>query len=403
MRICLLTDAYSADGLPGLGGGIETYIRLIANGLTQAGHETHVITPAATYTRSFRQSGVHIHVLRISYDWNGTAPELGAARGVLSFAWQARRRVRYLIETAGPFDIVESTDYGGPGLYLADDRDVRLVVKCHGHSLACLAANQMALGPDTALMADIERRTLQGARAIHANSDALAERCARDYDIPRERFTRVPYGIDLTRFTPTPSRLRWRLGIEGKRVLAFVGRIEGRKGIDTLVPAFARIARIMPDTVLLLAGADLPGADGTSNAGRMCSEWQRLGVSADRTLFLGNLSHAALADVYSAADVMVAPSPFEPFGLVYLEAMACGCPPVGCRTGGAREAIVDGTTGLLVPPDDPRSLSDAVMQLLREPQRRQEMSAAGRAHVAREHSLEAMVARTVQFYEGVAA
>jgi glycosyltransferase involved in cell wall biosynthesis len=341
-----------------------------------------------------------VHSIEIPNDWNGAAPELGEARAALSFAWHARRKVRALMMTDGPFDIVEAPEYKGQGLFLADDRDVRLVVKCHAHLLLCLALNRIELSPGTALIADLENETLQKAHAIHANSHALAARCAQDYGLPVERFTAISIGIDTETFRPTATRLRELLGLEAARVLLFVGRMEERKGISTLVRAFAEVARELPDVVLLLAGPDVDGPPGHgSNVAWMCEQWEALGVSSDRFVFLGTVPNDSLPGIYSCADLMVAPSPFEAFGLVYLEAMACGCPPVACRGGGAAEMIRDGETGVLVPADDPSALAQSLTSLLNAPERRAALAAKGRALVEREYTVDTMVARTVRFYE----
>ena len=258
MRVCLISSEFAADGPTGSGGGIETYVRLMAKGLSALGHDVHLIAPATRGPRSFVQDGVHTHAIRIPDDWNGKAPELGEARSALSFAWHARRMVRFLISTTGPFDIVEAPEYKGQGFFLNEDPDVRLVVKCHAHLLSCLALNEVELSPGTALIADLERQTLHRASAIHSNSRALAALCAADYELSPNRLTHIPYGIDTTLFRPTSATpIRKQLGLEQARIVLFVGRMEERKGISTLVHAFAEVASEMPDTVLLLVGPDV--------------------------------------------------------------------------------------------------------------------------------------------------
>lgn len=405
MRVCLISSEFAADGPTGNGGGIETYVRLMAKGLAMRGHDVHVITPSTQGRRSFAQDGVHVHTIHIPDDWHGNAPELGEARSALSFAWHARRMVRFLISTVGPFDIVEVPEYKGQGFFLTDEPDVRLVVKCHAHLLSCLTLNGIELSLGTALIADLERETLHKANAIHSNSGALAALCATDYGIAPQRLTYIPYGIDTTVFRPASATpLRKRLGLEDARIVLFVGRMEERKGVSTLVPAFAEVAACVPDAVLLLVGPDVvepSEPDGT--AARMSREWERLGVASDRFLFLGTVANDLLPSIYSTADVMVAPSPFEAFGLVYLEAMACGCPAVGCRGSGAAEIFSDEEVGVLVPPHDAAALAQSLTCLLTEPSRRAAMSARGRALVRREYSADTMVNRTVRFYEEAVA
>jgi glycosyltransferase involved in cell wall biosynthesis len=150
---------------------------------------------------------------------------------------------------------------------------------------------------------------------------------------------------------------------------------------------------------MVLAGPDVVGPTHGSNTAWMCEQWEALGVSSDRFLFLGTVPHDALPGIYSCSDVMVAPSPFEAFGLVYLEAMACECPPVGCQGGGAAEVIRNGETGLLVPPNDASALAQGLIDLLNAPKRRMALATRGRALVEREYTVETMVNRTVRFYQ----
>jgi glycosyltransferase involved in cell wall biosynthesis len=403
VRICFLSSDYGVGLASGGGGGIETYVRVMSQGLAQAGHDVHVVTSAADGRRCVQDGRVHVHGIEVPDEWQADAPELGEARGALSFAWHARRKVRALIDSGGPFDIVESPEYKAQGLFLAEDPDIPLIVKCHAHLLLCLRTNRVELAPGTALIADLEREMLEKALAIHVNSEALASSCAADYGLPLDSFTRIPYGIDTELFRPTPGVLRSRLGLEDARILLFVGRMEERKGVTTLVHAFAAVAQQTPDAVLLLAGPDVVGPPAhASNVRWMCEQWEALGVSSDRYLFLGRVPNESLPAVYSSADVMVAPSLFEAFGIVYLEAMACGCPPVGCRIGGAAEVIDDGETGVLVPPGDAPALAAVLIDLLSSPRRRAALAARGREAVERQYSVQLMVERTLRFYEEVA-
>lgn len=412
MRICFLSSDYTPDRAAGDGGGIETYVRCISRGLADRGHDVHVVVPTAGATRTLLDGPVRVHAIRVPDDVDATAtdvetasnrPPLFEARRAQSFAWHARRKVRALIHDTGAFDIVEAPEYKAQGLFLTPDDDVPLVIKCHAHLLFCLATNGIALTPDTALIAELEREALSRARAVHANSRFLAARVAHDYALDEARIAHVPYGIDTDLFRPTASQLRAHLGVGDRPMILFAGRLEERKGMSVLVRSFAELAHRRSDVVLLLAGADVRGDGRDSNAAWMCAEWERLGVPSYRFLFLGNVPHARMPAIYSAADVMVAPSPAEAFGFVYLEAMACGCPPVGCTTGGAPEVIADGDNGVLVEPGNPSALADCLSTLIDDPDRRSQMAARGRARACRDFTLGAMVARTEAFYRSIAA
>lgn len=404
LRLALVAGDWTLDGPTGRGGGIETYVRVMSRGLAAAGHDVHVIGRAGGPTHRADIDGVAYHALCIPDEWAAEAAGLGEAREALGFAWHAWRHVRALAEAHGPFDVVEAPEYKAQGFYCARDAAVPLVVKCHAHLKLCLDLNGVALALDTALVADLERETLGRARAVHANSRALAARCAADYGLDASRIATVPYGIDTDRFRPVASpslRRDWAVG--DAAVLLFVGRMEPRKGIDTLVDAFARLAARRDDVVLVVAGPDTVADGRPSHQQWMVEQWTAAGVPPSRYRLLGPVPHEALPAVYAAADVMVAPSPYEAFGLVYLEAMACGAVPVACAAGGAPEVVVDGETGRLVPPRDAQALATVLADLLDRPDTRRRLQAAGRTHVTRAFSVPAVVARTEAFYREVAA
>ncbi len=213
----------------------------------------------------------------------------------------------------------------------------------------------------------------------------------------------MAYGIDTAHFCPVASDLRVEWGIGDRPVVLFVGRMEPRKGIATLVPAFAELARRRDDVVMIVAGPDTVGPGRPSQRQWMVDEWTAAGIGPDRYRLLGTVSNEALPAIYSAADVMVAPSPYEAFGLVYLEAMACGTVPVACRAGGAPEVVREGETGVLVPPADAPALAAAMARLLEDDIWRRRLATAARAEAAARFSLDAVVARTETFYRQVLA
>ncbi len=404
LRIALVSGDFAVDGPAGLGGGIESYVRVMAKGLAAAGHEVHVIATALHHSQTSVADGAWLHGIHVPDEWPPDAGDLGEARDALTFAWHAWRQVRVLNASGRPFDIVEAPEYKAQGYYLARDAGLPLILKCHAHLKLCLSLNGVALTADTALLADLEREALTCATAVHANSRALAARCGVDYGVPAERFVHIPYGIDTGRFRPTASTLRDSWGVGARPVALFVGRMEPRKGIDTLVPAFAEVVRRMPDATLVVAGPDTVGGEGrTSQQQWMRETWAAAGVGANRVRLLGPVAPVDLPALYSAADVMVAPSPYEAFGLVYLEAMACGTTAIGCAAGGVPEIIADGVTGKLVPPDDAPALATTLTQVLADAALRRRLGAAGRMVVERDYSLAAVVRRTEAFYYDVAS
>ena len=150
----------------------------------------------------------------------------------------------------------------------------------------------------------------------------------------------------------------------GRRAVGEVGRIQRLKGLEVLLRAFARMSD--PDTRLVVVG----GQRGTGQESREISRLQHLAVKldvADRTSFVGAVSHEQLPLYYSSADITVMPSSYESFGLVAVESLACGTPVVATRVGGLTSIVRDGETGFLTPPGNPTRLAARIRQALANP------------------------------------
>ncbi|HZQ76583.1 MAG TPA: glycosyltransferase [Acidimicrobiia bacterium] len=198
------------------------------------------------------------------------------------------------------------------------------------------------------------------------------------YGADPDRIEVLPPGVDHRLFSPGDrAEARARLGHPGRRVLLFVGRIQPLKGLDVAVQALAEI-----DDAVLWAVGGPSGPDGPGELDRVRTLAAGLGV-ADRLLILPPRPHHELVDYYRAADVCLVPSRTESFGLVALEAAACGTPVVAASVGGLRSIVSDGETGLLVQGRDPLEWATAVALLLDDCELAQSMAARAAARSGR--------------------
>lgn len=208
----------------------------------------------------------------------------------------------------------------------------------------------------------------------HYTADLLLELGA-----PRNRIHVVPNGTDPDRFHPGGGEtIRRNLNLARHPLLLTVGRVVRRKGIDTVLRALPTITAQIPNLTYLIAGT---GPD----RARLEQIAQQLDI-LDSVRFLGRVAHEDLAAYYSAADLFVMPAresrpDVEGFGLVFLEANACGTPVVGARTGGIPDAVVDRVTGMLIPPNSPNALATAIIRLMDEPDELAQLGAQGRKRV----------------------
>lgn len=225
---------------------------------------------------------------------------------------------------------------------------------------------------------DMRRALLRAADGVFPVSRYTAQ-LVLGAGVPAERCHVVPNGTDPEHFRPMAvDALRARLGLEGRSVLLFAGRLKPNKGVDTVIAALPEIAGSQPEVVFVVVGE---GEDEP----RLRALAAQHGV-LERCRFLGRVPWSALPEYYNLADVFVTLSREEPpsvegFGLVFLEASACGRAVIGARSGGIPDAIVEGETGLLVDPGDPSAFAAQATALLADPALRSRLGAAGRAHV----------------------
>lgn len=212
---------------------------------------------------------------------------------------------------------------------------------------------------------DAEQR-LATEHEIAANADTLVtaspherEQLLRLYRADPGKTHVVPCGFDRDVFKPTDrAEARRKLGLDADKIILFVGRMEPIKGIDVLLRAAAAMEGGSDYRIVIIGGSD-----DDSEQQRLREMAEGLGIAA-RLIFAGTVEQRRLPLYYSAADVCVAPSFYETFGLVPLEAMACGTPVIAARVGGLQATIIDGKTGYLVPWHCPEPYAERLDLLL---------------------------------------
>jgi D-inositol-3-phosphate glycosyltransferase len=274
------------------------------------------------------------------------------------------------------------------------------------HTLG-LMKNRVARSPEEMegeYRIDGEQRVLRAADRIVAATPAELAQLQFLYQADEHKVTIIPPGVDTSRFYPIPSdEARAVIGVPPRGcIILYVGRIEPLKGVDILIRAMAIMhqngALQECPQGLMIIGGDPQASPDEMNAemARLQALCRELGME-DIILFLGKRDQDFLPYYYSAAEVLVMPSHYESFGLVALEAMACGTPVVASQVGGLAFLVQDGTTGYVVPDDDPQALADRLIQLIRDPHLRHKMGEQAAAY-AQEYAWERIASRILALY-----
>jgi D-inositol-3-phosphate glycosyltransferase len=221
------------------------------------------------------------------------------------------------------------------------------------------------------------------------------------YGANRRKITIIPPGVDVDMFHPhEPDDAKLRIGVRPcNRMILFVGRIEPLKGVDTLLRAMALLAYECPtwakDMCVAIIGGD-PTSTDNEEMERLKAIRAELGIN-ELVTFLGAHDQDRLHHYYSAAEMVIMPSHYESFGMVALEAMACGTPVIASEVGGLAHLVRDGKTGLHVPNGDPVALAQAIARLAQDHDLRDKMGRTAHLY-AQQYSWECIADRMEALY-----
>jgi glycogen synthase len=298
-------------------------------------------------------------------------------------------RLREAIQSS-PADVIAAASF--PLLHMFD-----ALAAARASGRPCVLIGCLHPNDDWGFQRSMIYDAIRGADAYIALTDYEAS-----YVIARgarpDRVRAIGVGVDAERYQGiTSEEAKWRLGLDSRPVVGFIGQLARHKGVDTLFRAMPGVWRREPDINLLIAGGRTLFADEIEEIVRGWPEAFRrrtrlyLGFPEERKPWL-----------FGAVDVLVSPSVFESFGIAYLEAWAAGKPVIGARTGTVSTVITEGVDGLLVAYQDEFDLARTILDLLRNPKRAAAMGEAGRAKVRARYTWDRIAAEYRHVYARVA-
>jgi glycosyltransferase involved in cell wall biosynthesis len=394
MRIALVSE--HANPLAVVGGvdagGQNVHVAALAGGLVERGHDVTVYSRRDNTSTPLRVTAPEGYVVEhVPAGPPSDVPKDELLQYMPAFAAHLRERW-----TEDPVDLAHAHFWMSGVATLEAGRATGVPVLQTFHALGTVKRRQQGARdtspPDRI---PLERRLCRTVdRVIATCRDEVAE--LRRMGMPAHAASVIPCGVDTDAFRPvsTPGPTP---KVDHPRLLV-IGRIVERKGVGNVIEALAQL----PGVELLVAGgpaADLLDTD--PEVQRLREVARRLGV-ADRVRFLGAVSRRDVPALTCSSDVVVAVPWYEPFGIVPVEAMACGRPVVGSAVGGLLDTVVPGVTGELVPPRRPDLLAPVLRDLLADPARRAAYGKAGRARAVRTYQWRQVVAATEDVYTAVA-
>jgi phosphatidyl-myo-inositol dimannoside synthase len=385
MHVCLISYEF-----PPHGGGEASYTRSLAEAFARGGDEVTLVVPKAPDMARIKSERVRV-----------LTTEAGGPIREARFLAGAERALDHLVRTRKP-DIVHVTfDY--PTFFLHVRRP----------GVPCVATVHHLHLPEAMSMAETRRGlaervpTLLKASIINSLEGMLLRQCDATLAVSRfsastvERFLAIEPGrlrVVANGIDPSPfergsgEAFRRRFPAAVGKLVLYVGRLTQSKGVDVLIEGFAKVKKEEPDVSLIIVGS------GDSRyRSYLSGRAESLGVSGS-VVFTGRIPDELLPHAYAACELTVLPSYMEGFGLSVLESMASARPSVATRVGGVPEVMVDGETGLLVPPGDAERLAEAMGTLLADPALANRMGEAGRDLAKRQFTVEKMAEGTMAVY-----
>lgn len=382
MKIGLVTQAY----YPILG-GVTEHVWHLGQELQRRGHDVTVITGSTPRrlpwapTDQIDDRGLRVlrHGYQLPIMFNG-------ANAYMTMGWKLGRLLQR-IEQEEKFDVVHIQSALDPGLPIIASKSMRTPKVGTYHSA------RQSTGSLAEKIPIIFRRVFQDALnkiQAHIAVSPAAEEFIHRY-FPRVEMSVIPNGVDADHFNPTVEP--WPHYRDGKLTILFVGRMDPRKGARYLFSALPLLEAGLKGNYRILVV-------GTGWLKKLYDAYIPLALR-HRVEFAGYASPEDLPRYYRSADIYCSPATGnESFGIVLLEAMACGVPIVASDIDGYRWVITPGREGLLIPPRNPQHLARAIIELANDPKRRQQMGQAGR-QTAEEYTWSSIVDRILPIYDRI--
>jgi D-inositol-3-phosphate glycosyltransferase len=347
----------------GDGCGQNVYVREVGEALSQLGWQVDMFTrKVSAEDPAIVEHNPHCRTIRLV-----AGPEEFVHRDQLIDHMPAFIESFQKFQTkGGSYYPLIHTNYwlsGWAGLQLKQQSNVQLVHTYHSLGAVKYANGTLPTCGERRL--ETEREMLENAHCVVATSPQ-EEALLRSRISPKGRIQVIPGGADLETFRMIPKgKARKDLGLSlTDKIVLYVGRFDPRAGLDTLVQSFSQLHQTHGESIkLLIVGDASSNPEAIAEQQKLQAQVSQLGLN-DAVVFVGAIGHDLLPLYYTAADVCAIPSYDEPFGLVAIEAMACGTPVVASAVGGLRFTVLPEETGLLVEPRNVEGFATAIDRIL---------------------------------------
>lgn len=389
MKICFISREYPPE--TGFG-GIGTYTYQLAQGLTKKGHDVTVISQAVKKAIFYKDKKVKVYrIFDDKVPFRGFTKISNLLTGnAFSHYWHSRsvfKKINQLVNQGGKFDIIEGPLWDGECLAYNYRIGVPLVVRLQTPIFKSL---EILGKPKNKSVEFVERKTLEKAVLIPSISNNVASLISSCYKIPKSKIRLCYLGIEFPKIKKPVFK-------ENSYKLLYVGRLEKRKGTQEFIESLNEILSKNEKITIDIIGKDIPQAPGQV----LFKKYFEKIVNKEykkRVKFHGFVDFKKLELFYKKCDLFIAPSRYESFGLIFLEAYLYGKPVIGTTAGAIPELVSHGTTGLLVEPNNSSQIAKAVLKVFKNDSLRKRMGEQAFMYVRKNFTVGQMVDRSLDIY-----
>jgi hypothetical protein len=393
LSLCFLSRYINPES-----GGIARFTYALAKGIASIGHDVHIIALGRDHNTVDFEEGVWIHrIVPEPKSLLNLPDSFHVSQFNLDYAYAVYREIKRIAQHR-KVDLVEAPIWDNEALICLLDPEIKTIINLETTlKVAVETHEEWRNNPDVEKQIEIEKFVLENAKYFHSISNAVAKTIEEKYELELDRSSMgvVPLGLPDQSYNYQKKRFDENIQI------LFVGRLEYRKGIDILLQAIPVLCREHPNIDFVIVGDDtLPAGTDKPFKDSFIKKYQNASF-IDRVTFSGKVDDEILFQQYADCDIFVAPSRYESFGLIFIEAMMFSKPVIGCNAGGMKEIIEDRKNGFLVSAGDLQSLLEALNTLISSEKLRVEFGKNSRKIYEKKFTDEIMVDNVLSFYNTV--
>jgi glycosyltransferase involved in cell wall biosynthesis len=398
MHLAIVSQFYPAFDVKDIGGGIEAHHYNFARACVRLGHQVTVISTRLSASVPYKHTCDGITVFRIrvpNLHRFRRLPLIGRQYRILQSLWHSARACRLLgnIHRANSVNIAEFAEVNAEAFFWQKRLSRRLAVRCHTPNFVLARYyTRSESSYDFRWLGKAECQTIRKAHILTTPSHDMARVISDGCRVPIARFHSIPNAVEPVAMSVEPRA-------STPITVLFVGRLERVKGVDVLLEAIPRALQRMPAIRFVIAGGSRRAPNGMPYQSYL-QEQLASQISNEQVVVTGFVSNAVLETLYAQAHIAVVPSLlYESFSFTVAQAMMRGIPVVASRIGGIPETLDYGRCGVLVEPNDPQTLANAIVDLAQDAAKREQLGQAAREHALAHYSSDVVAKRILEVYE----